>query len=309
MVQAISACLLLFGAVSTLAANKVSYQIKDSRSRFESTEIARKAGVDAAAQLVMAARDRFGITLDGSELSVIDLQNLAEQVRTQYLAIADVAEQDRQRADWLRLFGGYFGELLVTHHGAVWGKTDWLGGDERALGYPKSRGISLPYNQITKAFNLPSSLCGWYLIAASGPEGDDVPAAISECSDRGFKKTPEEEARAAKAAAFLKQRDEEESKQRATTRTPRELNLVLSRASRRAVEAFDKYKVKPPARFSFGFTVAPDGAVTEVHKIRSDFDDPALETELLDLVRKMKFEARDVPEYVSPGHVFAYAEH
>jgi hypothetical protein len=66
--------------------------------------------------------------------------------------------------------------------------------------------------------------------------------------------------------------------------------------------------VKAPARFTFGFTVASDGAVTEAHKLNSDFDDPALEQELLDLVRGLKFEAREVPEYVCPGLVFAYQE-
>lgn len=294
-------------ALDVHSAGKVAYKIKDSGSRFESTDAAQQAAAVGAAQLVDIAQTRYGIALDGSELSVIELQKLAERVRAEYLAVPDAAEQSRQRDEWVRLFGSYFGELLVKHRGAVWGKTDWMGGDERALGYPKHRGISLPYDQMSKAFTWVSSICGWYIIATSG-EGGALPPAIAECDARGFKKTPEEEDRAAKTAAWLKQREEDDLKQRATQRTAREINLALYRVQSRAADAFHDHHAKSPARFSFGFTVAPDGAVTEAHKINADFDDPALEQELLDLVRGLKFEARAVSEYVHPGSVFAYRE-
>ncbi len=304
--RAITFCVLVAIALASQSADKVSFEIQDSHSHFRSTERARQAAVDAATQLVGIAQTRFGITLDGSDLSVIELQKLAEQVRNEYLAISDVAEQKRQKDEWVRLFGGYFGELLVKNHGAVWGKTDWLGGDEQALGYPKSRGVSLPYNQVIKAFNSPSSICGWYIIATSGMEGGDLPSAISECDARGFKKTAEEEERSAKVAAFLKQRDEDELKQRVTQRTMTEASRAVYKVQLPAMDAFRAHKVKAPARFSFGFTVSPDGVVTEAHKLSSDFENPALEQELLDLVRGMKFEARAVPEYVCPGLVLVY---
>lgn len=305
--QAVTFCVLIAVALASQSANKVSFKIKDSGSRFWSSEPTRQAAADAAAQLVDIAQTRFGITLDGSDLSVIELQKLAEQVRNEYLATADEAARQRQKEEWVRLFGGYFGELLVKHHGAVWGETNWMDGDKHALGYPKTRGVSLPYNQITKAFTSPSSICGWYMIAAAGEAGD-LPAAISECDAKGFKRTADEEERSAKAAAFLKQRNEDELKLRATQRTTREAILALGRVQTAAMDAFRAHKVKAPARFAFGFTVSPDGVVTEAHKVSADFDNPALEQVLLDLVRGLKFEARAVPAYECPGLVFAYKE-
>jgi hypothetical protein len=159
-----------------------------------------------------------------------------------------------------------------------------------------------------QAFNTPSSICGWYIISATGENGAEIPAAIVECDTRGFKKSAEEEAQFARVAAALKQQDDDELKKSATERTTSEVIRVLSRSHDRQMDAFRAHKVRPPARFSYGFTVSPDGTVKDVHKISSDFVNPALEQELLDLVRGSKFQARDVPEYVCPGMVFAYTE-
>jgi len=291
----------------TTDAGEIHFRVKDAGSAtFKSTAQARQFAAGASTELVKLAAEKYGITLDGSDASVIPLQRLAEAVYEDLRAHQDSADAHQQRARWIELFAGYFGQLFVAHYGAHWGKTDWMSADdERALGFPRSRGVMLPMGQMQKALSLRSDLCGWYLINLT-MEGIPVTPEIKACSEQGWIKSPAELELDAARAAQAKATAEIEAQARLTSRTKTEVQQGLSRAMLDMENLFRNYEVKAPARVVVSFTIAPSGEVTEAHVVSSDASDKRVEGDILARLRAMRFEARDVPEYVTPGFAVTY---
>jgi len=302
-------CAVVFA--SPASAGEIHFRVKDAGSAtFKATAQARQFGADASAELVKRAAEQYGITLDGSDVSVIPLQRLAEAVSKDLRANQNPADQAEQRRKWIELFAGYYGQLFVARHGAHWGKTDWLSADdERALGFPRSRGVMLPTGQMRTAFSHRSDLCGWYLIDLAVEEDTPIAPEIKACSEQGWIKSAAELELEAVRAAERKAAAEAEAQARLTSRTNSEAQQGLSRAMLAVESMFRKYKVRAPARVVVSFTIAPSGEVTEAHVVSSDASDSRVEVDILAMLRSMHFEARDVPVYVTPGFAVTYKEH
>jgi rhomboid protease GluP len=80
-------------------------------------------------------------------------------------------------------------------------------------------------------------------------------------------------------------------------RSQSEVDQVLSRNGSANGAIFGEYfRRKPrtrPGTVALAFTVAPDGSVTECHTVSSSYNDPELEGQLADQLRKLRFSAND----------------
>jgi len=277
----------------------VSFRVENSR--FTSSEAARRSAADDANNLITIAKERFGITLDGSENSIVDLQRVAELARGEMQPWRKFSEWKSERDEWARLLGSYLGEVLVKQHGAHWGATDFIGGSDRAIGFPKARNISLPLSQMEKALQYPSSVCGWYLIDLAGAQVEKVPDSIGACDKQSWHRTKAEEDHLAAAHEQAEAARGHELELRKSSRTGVEIREAVGRLGRRFEETFQKHQIRSSGKITVSFTVAPGGEVTEAHVVSSDFRDPALEESVLGIVRTLHYESREVPSYTEPG--------
>ena len=71
-------------------------------------------------------------------------------------------------------------------------------------------------------------------------------------------------------------------------------------------KAFRKHRIEKTGQVLVTFTITPGGAITEARILSSDFGSPELESELLDIVRGLAFEARAVPPFTQAAFPIGY---
>ena len=71
-----------------------------------------------AADAVDFARERFGLTLDGSDASMAHVETILGTLHDQ---MADEKPSEEQLFTLAKLFGSYVGETFRRNHGATWG--------------------------------------------------------------------------------------------------------------------------------------------------------------------------------------------
>ncbi|NHZ77961.1 hypothetical protein F2P44_01400 [Massilia sp. CCM 8695] len=102
----------LFGATA-LAADKAT-------PAFVPDAAVQRAASAYAAQAVATARDQFGIKLDGSDASMVQLEAVLARAHTSYAAKSP-RPSDEQVMAVARMYGSYLGEVVRLKHGGVWG--------------------------------------------------------------------------------------------------------------------------------------------------------------------------------------------
>jgi len=90
-------------------------------------EIAAAYTLDA----IDLARDNFGITLDGTEESIKDVEKILDIMHKQMPEASPTQERIITVA---KAFGSYVGEVYRKHHSAEWGISGAFGGEGEAVG-------------------------------------------------------------------------------------------------------------------------------------------------------------------------------
>jgi TonB family protein len=306
---------VLLGVSLAAPAAEREVSFRSEGARFKSSEASQQAAAADANELVAIAKERFGIDLDRSENSVVELQRLGEAIRGEVQPWRNSSEWQAEREHWARLLGSYFGEVLVAHRGARWGTTDFIGGSDRALGVPRSKSITLPIGQMESALQSASSICGWYLLDISEKGGRPAPEAVDACSKEPWRQTPAEVEYFAAVRDRVSAARERVSAERAhdlelrkTSRTASEVREELARASSRVEGVFLRRNVAAAGGIRLSLTIAPAGGVTDAHVVSSDFSDAELEEAVLQIVRGLQFEARDVPVYTASDLEIRFSE-
>jgi hypothetical protein len=100
-------------STSTLAADK-------SKPDFVADAAVQRAATAYAAQAVAAARDQFGIKLDGSDASTAQLEAVLARAHTSYSTKSPRPSEEQVMAV-ARIYGSYLGEVYRLKHGGAWG--------------------------------------------------------------------------------------------------------------------------------------------------------------------------------------------
>lgn len=244
-------------------AGEIRFRLEsERRDTFKTTAEARQFAAATSAELVKLAAEQFGVTLDGSEASVVPLQRLAEAVYGQLEEQSFDSEPDPEHARWIDLIAAYYGQLYVTHHGARWGETTWSQGTFRAIGFPRKRWVIVPGLHAKLALTKKISICWHYELMMSNHDFPVIPE-VKACSEQGWVKSTAELQRDADRAAASKAAEEREAQTRLTSRTQSEVLRSLNLAMIGAPSIFRKHQVKGPANVVVSFTIAPSGEVTE----------------------------------------------
>lgn len=112
----IRALLLLSAALcgtSALAADKPT-------PGFVPDTAVQRAATAYAAQAVAAARDQFGIKLDGTDASMAQLDTVLARAHTSYTSKSPRPSEEQVMAV-ARIYGSYLGEVYRLKHGGGWG--------------------------------------------------------------------------------------------------------------------------------------------------------------------------------------------
>ncbi|QPI51633.1 hypothetical protein IV454_09100 [Massilia antarctica] len=112
----IEALLFVSAALSgatALAANK-------PKPDFVADPAVQRAATAYAAQAVATARDQFGIKLDGTDASMVQLEAVLARAHTSYAAKSP-RPSDEQVMAVARMYGSYLGEVYRLKHGGAWG--------------------------------------------------------------------------------------------------------------------------------------------------------------------------------------------
>ncbi|MDM5176014.1 hypothetical protein PO883_02215 [Massilia sp. DJPM01] len=112
----INALLFVFASLpgaAALAADK-------PKPDFVADGAVQRAATAYAAQAVATARDQFGIKLDGSDASMVQLEAVLARAHTSYAAKSP-RPSDEQVMAVARMYGSYLGEVVRLKHGGVWG--------------------------------------------------------------------------------------------------------------------------------------------------------------------------------------------
>ncbi|MDQ1921899.1 hypothetical protein [Massilia pseudoviolaceinigra] len=102
----------LFGA-NALAADK-------AKPGFVPDAAVQRAATAYAAQAVATARDQFGIKLDGTDASMVQLEAVLARAHTSYAAKSPRPSEEQVMAV-ARMYGSYLGEVVRVKHGGTWG--------------------------------------------------------------------------------------------------------------------------------------------------------------------------------------------
>lgn len=98
---------------------------------------------------------------------------------------------------------------------------------------------------------------------------------------------------------------------RSLTRTREEIQAAIGAAGPGFGQLFMEHLRRQPqassGRLLVSFTVAPGGQVTEAAIVSSPFADAELEAGVLAQFRQLRFEAREVPEFMHPGFPLYFA--
>jgi hypothetical protein len=109
---------------SGASAKDIKFKLQgQERDTFTSSATIAADAQSESEQLVAIASERYGIQLDYSELSIVQLQALAETVRGTMQPWRKFGEWSNEREEWARKLGAYYGEVLVRHRGGIWGST------------------------------------------------------------------------------------------------------------------------------------------------------------------------------------------
>ena len=308
-------CLLISVALTCLAglggcaAAETSFVVQGQpRDTFNVRPEIDAAAKGEAAQLVRIAQDRFGIALDYSEDSIVQLQRVAEALRGEMQPWRNnYSTWSAERQQWTPLLGAYFGEVLVRHRNGMWGSTTFLFGSDRAIGYAATHSVTLPVSQMDNALGNEDSVCNWYVIDLGFDRLGRVPADIEACSKKPWQKSAGElahEQQHTERMAAARARDMEA---RQHGRTWREIEEVFNARYAAMVAIFQKHHVTKSGRVLVTFTITPAGDVTEARLLSSDYSDVDLGSDLLGFVRALRFEARNVPAYVCQGVPIGYS--
>jgi TonB family protein len=98
-----------------------------------------------------------------------------------------------------------------------------------------------------------------------------------------------------------------ERQARQESRTNREVIEGLSRLNGDFAKIFRRHRVEQNGKLVVNFTIAPSGEITDVQMVLSEFRDSAIEGEVIDLVRTLRFEARNVPTFTSADYPIAWS--
>jgi hypothetical protein len=100
-------------STSTLAAKK-------AKPDFVADTAVQRAATAYAAQAVAAAREQFGIKLDGTEASMAQLDTVLAHAHASYIRTSPHPSEEQLMAV-ARMYGSYLGEVYRLKHGAIWG--------------------------------------------------------------------------------------------------------------------------------------------------------------------------------------------
>lgn len=112
-IQAVLFVSVALFSTSTLAARK-------PKPDFVPDAAVQRAATAYAAQAVAAARDQFGIKLDGTDASMAQLDTVLAHAHASYRGKAPRPSEEQVMAV-ARMYGSYLGEVYRQKHGGSWG--------------------------------------------------------------------------------------------------------------------------------------------------------------------------------------------